>query len=218
MRIFSAWSLAALACAAPAPTAGVTPVEVAAPVTVEDAGPGLRDVRARPPDERARQEAACFAVPWQAKSAALGPKPLTSETRERLDVLERECRDIRPHDGPGRFVTPLSIPPVECHYGIARIYFQYAHYPESARWFLRVTKEHGEEDIAVFAAQLHLDSLNVLATHAEPSRPECRELLGQDAQRFACRWCGKPDIGDACEIFRRVAKELRTDGEGCPVE
>lgn len=215
MRIAGSLALAGFACAASPPNGAAAAVEVAKPFPVENPGPLIEEARPPPTNERARLETACFASPWHSRNEGLGPKPLSDQTRERLDLLVRDCKDAYPDQGPGRFATPFAIPPPECHYGIGRIYFEYAHYPESARWFLRVADEHADADVSVYGAQLYLESLNVVATHAEPPRPECKQLLGRDAQRFACRWCAKPDTRELCENLRRIAKELASDGDGC---
>ncbi len=215
MRISGCGVLIAVACGSGAPSPPVSPVVVTPAHSTTQAA--WRREAARDPavEKRARLEAACFATPWQSSEPAHGPKPLSPRTRARLDVLERECRDIHPELGPGRFVTPLSIPAAECHYGIGRIYFEEAHYADAARWFLRVADEHADADVGIFGAQLYLTALDVLHTHAAPARPECRELMGGDAHRFACRWCEKPDSGDACEVFRRVAKQLVPSAGAC---
>ena len=157
--------------------------------------------------ESERLEAICLATPWTAAESTYGPKLLSPATQERLDVLERECRDVHPELPPGRFAAASPMPPGECHYGIARIYFEERRYPEAARWFRRVATENAGSDIAVFAAQLYLESLNVLSAHSSPARPECERLMIEGAARFACEYCERADTRDQCEIFRRVGPE-----------
>lgn len=185
-----------------APPVKIAEPQAARPTPADSAAPTApRD------DERARLEAACFAQPWTAAKPEIGPKPMSAVTRGRLDVLERECRDTHPELGPGRFVTPEAIPPAECHYGIGRIYFEERRYIEAARWFHRTATEDTDVDIGAFAAQLYLESLNVLWFQSEPKRQECKQLLLDDARHFACVFCASSGPEEQCTLFRRVSEE-----------
>lgn len=204
------WLLAALgvaACARPAQPKPATQAEIAPPAPTLVSPPTPSAPRDDRKAERERLEAACFAEPWVTADPKLGPKPLSPATAERLRVLEKECRDTHPELPPGRFASPEAIPPSECHYGIARIYFEEQHYVEAARWFRRVATEDQAQDIGVFAAQLYLEALDVLWIQGVPQRLECKRLLVDDAREFACTYCPQAGAQEPCTIFRRVGEE-----------
>lgn len=165
------------------------------------------------PSERERLEAECFAEPWVPADARSAPKTLSGPEAERLAVLLKAdsngCRDVHPELPPGRFSPAYPIPLAECHYGIARLYFEARHWSEAARWFRRVAVEHAEADIGVFAVQLYLESLNVLGGSASTRRMACFELMAQEAELFACLYCGKPTEGEQCDVLRRIRFEAR---------
>jgi len=122
-------------------------------------------------------------------------------------VLEAECRDTHPELPPGRFAAVSRIPEAECHYGIARIYFEERRYAEAARWFHRVAIEHADEEIAFFAAVFYLQSLDVLWSRGSSKRIECRQLMLQDARRLGCAYCRPGGAEEECVEFRRFGSD-----------
>ncbi len=205
--------LAILLCLLPlvscgAPEVGRDPITVARPSPATPA-------RTAPADRRAQLEARCLATPWSAPAAKDGPRPLSDATAERLEILERECRDIHPELGPGRFGGAPPYPVDECHYGIARIYFDVGHYPEAARWFGRVAfgEARPDSDVGPFAAQLYVESLRRIWSGATPPRPECERLIYEDAHRLYERHCSGADV-NACAILRSAGSNAQPCSAG----
>lgn len=202
MRRLCVLVLATSSCARPAPPAHTVKLSPPSAETTGTPAPMGRAAQS----ELARLEGACLAEPWTAKDASYSPKLLSQETSERLAGLmdPQGCRDIHPGLPPGRFGAGLPIPAAECRYGIARIYFEWQHWTEAARWFRRVAFEHAEETLGIFAAQLYLQSLNVLAHHGAPERPQCYQLMAEDAERIACTYCGRGENQEQCSELRRI--------------
>ena len=48
---------------------------------------------------------------------------------------------------------------------------------------------HADKDVGIFAAQLYLESLNVLGSHFEPPRPSCFDDMAQDVPKFIELYC-----------------------------
>ena len=60
---------------------------------------------------------------------------------------------------------------VEVKYARARTYFESQHWEEAALAFRDVAINHADKDAGIFAAQLYLESINVLGGRAEPPGP-----------------------------------------------
>ncbi len=198
-------SLASAACAGPAGGEPEPRRELPSP---GDAGadPASAAPTTRGPDAE-RLASICLATPW-VTDGGRGPQPIPPEHRERLDALEKDCRDVSPELPPARFASTTDIPTGECHYGIARIYFELGHHPEAARWFHRVIVEEKDHELGAFAAQMYLGSLDALARQSTPPRAECRRLAIDEAARFVGLYCARPETQDACENLRRMEAEL----------
>ncbi len=117
------------------------------------------------------------------------------------------CRDDGEPKDEGRLGGPYPARVEECRYAIARVYYQVRWWAPAARWFRRVVAEHRDTEVAVFAAELYLRSLHSLGSDADPRRPECHELLVEDADRLTCLLCRGPEPSSLC----RSMGDLRRD-------
>jgi hypothetical protein len=193
-------SLLGAECAAPRPAPSPHSRALDIPSPKPDEAP--RSV----PDPRERQ---CYEEPWEAADPRRAPKPLSAAEQERIRGLVEGCRDTHPELLPGRFHDPEHIPLPECHYGIARQYFQAQHWIEAARGFRRVAFDDGDAELGIFAAELYLDSLDALAGDGRTPRTACYEMMADDADAIACRYCAKRDNADVCRHLRQVRFEVR---------
>jgi tetratricopeptide (TPR) repeat protein len=62
-------------------------------------------------------------------------------------------------------------------YRRARIYYEANHYQEAAVLFKDIAWNHRDSELAEYAANLYLDSLNVMGSQIEPNRVECLNEL-----------------------------------------
>jgi tetratricopeptide (TPR) repeat protein len=93
---------------------------------------------------------------------------------------------------------------VQIKYRKARIYYEANHFEEASVLFHDIALNHSQTEYGEFAANLYLDSLNVLGTMQEPNRPECIVELTENIDPMAQRYCASESDreahGDICEV------------------
>lgn len=143
------------------------------------------------------------------------PKPMKPVEQAWIAELEgllpaaRAGRTVRMRIDPN-IDQPIDVPGAEAIYAIARIAFEHQDWSTASRLFREVAVEHPSDDTAPFAAQLHLESLNVIAMHAEPARPECDDALAFDIALFLRTLCAPPRAGneEACASFLKAKAQI----------
>ena len=101
--------------------------------------------------------------------------------------------------------------PIECKYSVARAYFEAHHFPEAAVVFREVARSGSSHELAVFAAQLYLESLNVLGSQAEPPRPACYDVMVEDVPVLYASLCGskpRPADEEFCSVLTRIEMDI----------
>ena len=78
---------------------------------------------------------------------------------------------------------------VEVKYARARTFFEAQRWEEAALAFRDVAVNHSDRDVGIYAAQLYLESLNVLGTHSDPPRPSCFQSMADDVPLFIDLYC-----------------------------
>ena len=74
-------------------------------------------------------------------------------------------------------------------YRSARIYYETNHFAEAAVLFKDIAYNHSDEDLAVFAANLYLDSLNVIGEYCEPPRASCYDEMNDNIEPLFGVYC-----------------------------
>ncbi|XYH97757.1 hypothetical protein ACMHYB_60070 [Sorangium sp. So ce1128] len=125
---------------------------------------------------------ACFATPVTfGKGRGLdrfAPKPISADLPAKLAACPGERE------------------PLECQYEIARAYFEANHFAEAGAIFRGVARAGSNHKLTIYAAQLYLESLNVLGSQAEPPRPACYDDMAAEVPALHASLCGskpKPD-------------------------
>jgi hypothetical protein len=130
------------------------------------------------------------------------PKEKLERNRKRREAEEAER--IRPNPCPEEDRSE------ECRYFRARVHFEADRFDLAAKGFRELALEANSE-VGPYAAQLALESLNLLATRAVPPRTACVELLAKDNDAYLARYC-KP-VGSAgdetCDAFARIRVDVR---------
>ena len=145
-----------------------------------------------------------------AASAAqrLAPKELSAEQKGMLGAFDRYLCAIEPPKGNREALEQY----VEIEFARARTYFEAQHWPEAAAGFREIALSHAELDAGIYAAQLYLEALNVMATKLAPARGACLDDMGRDVTRFAELYCGdRKQAGanaDQCATLERVARDV----------
>lgn len=101
---------------------------------------------------------------------------------------------------------------VEVKYARARIYFEAQHWEEAALGFRDIALNYPTHDAGIFAAQLYLESVNVLGAKAEPARPTCFDDMAADVPQFLKNFCTGQDAEinkDQCELLTRIEFDVK---------
>ena len=104
------------------------------------------------------------------------PKAFTDNQKGMITAFNRYVCYIKPKEGDKEAHEQY----VEVKYARARTYFEAQHWEEAALGFRDVAVTYPDKDVGIYAAQLYLESLNVLGTTREPPQPACFDEMAQD--------------------------------------
>jgi tetratricopeptide (TPR) repeat protein len=104
-------------------------------------------------------------------------------------------------------------------YRRARIYYEANRFEEASLLFKDIALNHSDTDLGVYAANLYLDSLNVLATRVEPKKPQCLDEMTAVLDPFGKLYCSseskKEENYELCEPIETLKCQLiRKKAEG----
>jgi TolA-binding protein len=143
----------------------------------------------------------------------LKPKDFTSQQKGMLQAFNRYVCYIKPPEGNKQAHDQY----VEVKYARARTYFESQHWEEAAVAFRDIALNHATHDSAIYAAQLFLESVNVLGSKADPPRPLCYDDLGEDVPAFLELFCADKkyeENKEQCDLLTRIqcdVKRLRAE-------
>jgi TolA-binding protein len=136
------------------------------------------------------------------------PKALTDMQKGMVQAFNRYICYIKPPKGDKEAEEQF----VEVKYARARTYFEAQHWEEAAIAFRDVALNHSDKDAAIFAAQLYLESVNVLGARAEPPRPACFDDMARDVPSFIelyCKGQKAEDNKEQCELLTRIQFDIQ---------
>jgi tetratricopeptide (TPR) repeat protein len=97
-------------------------------------------------------------------------------------------------------------------YRRARIYYETNHFEEAAVLFKDIAFNYVNSDLAVFAANLYLDSLNVIGTYSDPARPACYDDMNDAIEPMFGLYCktdqAREDHADLCQVLEQLRCDL----------
>jgi len=134
---------------------------------------------------------------------ALAPRPIDALDQKMLAAFDRYLC----------WVDPSSLGEqgkdqhVEVEFARARTYYEAQHWAEAAAGFRHIALEHSSHEAGIYAAQLYLEALNVLANRSADKRTACIESMGKDVTRFSALYCRAPSEdmpAGQCELLARV--------------
>ncbi len=96
-------------------------------------------------------------------------------------------------------------------YRRARIYYESNHFEEAGVLFKDIAFNHPKSELAVYAANLYLDSLNVLASFRKPKRPACFDEMNDSIEPLYKLYCASEDQKSEHEELCTVLEQLRCD-------
>jgi tetratricopeptide (TPR) repeat protein len=136
------------------------------------------------------------------------PKELSSMQKGMVQAFNRYVCYIKPAKGDKEAEEQY----VEVKYARARTYFEAQNWEEAALAFRDVAINHADKDAGIFAAQLYLESINVLGSRAEPARPECFDDMAKDVPVFLELYCKGnkfEDNKESCETLTRIQFDIQ---------
>ena len=119
------------------------------------------------------------------ESAKYKPKDFTVNQSGMIQAFNRYICYIKPADGDKQGQDQR----IEVKYARARTYFEAQHWEEASLAFRDIAVNHAEKDVGIYAAQLYLESLNVLGSHSDPPRPACFDRMAEDVPVFIKLYC-----------------------------
>jgi tetratricopeptide (TPR) repeat protein len=97
-------------------------------------------------------------------------------------------------------------------YRQARIYYETNHFEEAAVLFKDIAFNHPKTELSVFAANLYLDSLNVIGTHSDPPRASCYDDMNDNIEPLFGLYCSTEDAkatnAELCEVIEQLRCDL----------
>jgi tetratricopeptide (TPR) repeat protein len=101
---------------------------------------------------------------------------------------------------------------IEVKYARCRLYFEAQHWEEAGACFKEIAYDNPDSDSAVYAAQLYLESINVLTFHGSPNRNRCIDDMIVDVPKFLDIFCAGDKAAkneDTCTILQKVQCDIR---------
>ena len=140
------------------------------------------------------------------ENARLQPKPLTDNQKGMITAFNRYICYIKPVDKTGQDQL------VEVKYARARTYFEAQHWEEAAAAFREIALQSGDKDVGIYAAQLYLESINVIGSHSNPPRPSCYDDMQNDVPKFVDLYCtgeNEKKNADQCVSLTKVQCDIQ---------
>lgn len=157
----------------------------------------------------------------EAEREKLKPKDMSENQKGMVQAFNRYICYIKPSEKDQAGQEQL----VEVKYARARTYFEAQHWEEAAIGFREIALSHSDRDVGIYAAQLYLESVNVLGSHF--TKTACFDDMEQDVPKFIELYCqGEKAAKNAeqcttlnkiqVDILRLKAQKLveRADKEG----
>ena len=136
------------------------------------------------------------------------PQPLTDMQKGMIQAFNRYVCYIKPPEGDKDALSQY----IEVKYARARTYFEAQHWEEAAIAFRDVALNYPDNDAAGYAANLYLESLNVLGSRSEPPRPTCFEDMASDVPTFInlfCQGSKATDNKEQCDLLARIQCDIK---------
>ena len=144
----------------------------------------------------------------ESEDAKLAPKELTPDQKGMITAFKRYICYIHPADTDTAAQEQL----VEVEYAQARLYFEAQHWEEAAEAFRGIALKHSDKDVGIYAAQLYLESVNVLGAHSKPPRISCFNDMANDVPKFLDLYCTGDKLAknqDQCTTLTKIQCDIQ---------
>jgi tetratricopeptide (TPR) repeat protein len=136
------------------------------------------------------------------------PKEMTDAQKSMVGSFNRYVCYIHPDKGDADGLKQLA----EVKYARCRLYFEAQHWEEAGSCFKDIAFNNTDNDAAVYAAQLYLESINVLTFHGSPNRSSCLDEMIVDVPKFIDLYCAGDKAQkneEICTIFAKVQCDIQ---------
>ncbi len=136
------------------------------------------------------------------------PLPFTDMQKGMIQAFNRYVCYIKPPEGDKDALSQY----IEVKYARARTYFEAQHWEEAAIAFRDVALSYPNSDAAGYAANLYLESLNVLGSRSEPPKPSCFDDMAGDVPTFIKLYCQGSKANDnkeQCDLLARIQCDIK---------
>ena len=138
----------------------------------------------------------------------LAPKEFTDSQKGMITAFNRYICYIHPAANDAAGQDQL----VEVQYARARTYFEGQHWEEAASAFREIAMTHADKDVGIYAAQLYLESVNVLGAHSKPPRISCFNDMAEDVPKFLDLYCTGDKLAknqDQCTTLTKIQCDIQ---------
>jgi tetratricopeptide (TPR) repeat protein len=118
-----------------------------------------------------------------AEAEKLKPKEMTDNQKGMVSAFNKYICYIKPAASDNAGQDQL----VEVKYARSRTYFEAQHWEEAAIGFRDIALNNADRDVGIYAAQLYLESVNVLGSHF--SKTACFDDMETDVPKFLELYC-----------------------------
>lgn len=160
----------------------------------------------------------------EAEEAKLKQKDLTDQQKGMISAFNRYICYIHPAATDQQGQEQL----VEVKFARARTYFEAQHWEEAAAAFLDVALNNSDRDAAIYAAQLYLESANVMGGHASAvvtqppgARIGCYDDMAVNVPKFIELFCTADKLKkneEQCGILNHIQTDILRLGAQKKVE
>jgi hypothetical protein len=142
------------------------------------------------------------------EEAKLKPKEFTDNQKGMIQAFNRYVCYIHPAPKDTAGLDQL----VEVKYARARTYFEAQHWEEASIAFRDIAMNNADKDVGIYAAQLYLESVNVLGAHSNPPRPPCFDDMAADVPKFIELYCTGEKLAknqDQCTTLTKIQCDIQ---------
>jgi TolA-binding protein len=136
------------------------------------------------------------------------PKDMTDGQKAMIQSFNRYVCYIQPDKNDADGQKQL----VEVKYARCRLYFEAQHWEEAGACFKEIAYDHPDNDSAPYAAQLYLESINVLTFHGNPNRNTCIDDMIVDVPKFIDLFCTGAKASaneETCTLLAKVQCDIQ---------
>jgi tetratricopeptide (TPR) repeat protein len=139
---------------------------------------------------------------------SLARKEMTASQKGMLQAFNRYVCYIKPAENDAKAKEQY----VEVKYARARTYFEAHQWEEAAAGFRDIALNHADTDAGVYAAQLYLETLNVMGSSIEPRKPSCIDEMGDSLPKIVSLYCDGAKAqrnADQCTMLGKIQCDIQ---------